>query len=713
MAKLEEWVGFSPVQQPQKSIVALWGFSGVGKSQLASAFVKRQRDKSLDYDIFWLRGDAKESFGQSVVSLLKASTSSVDASSEPLGDHQGQRTVLINSFFTELKKPSRSRWLLVVDDMSSDTAMQQYVHGCINCLPHGSVILITRSAEVAARYHRRIEVKGLPETDAITMFSRETDEKFLGCDEGMDLLVASTKYQAQCTIALTTFLDVLELSMLLNCHPLSLKLAASAIMLYPFSISEYISRWKMRRLDESRPMDKTVLRSFEISFEELDRFNPLATKLLTLFAFLDHRDMWYDLCLAATDEDADGDDYPDWLLQIMSEGNFHDYYLPMRNLSFVEAKPGSDHEYTYELHPAIHDYARWRVRDSEEEYIRCAISLVAAKVPRSTDEDFLEIAKRLEPHADQCKIYMEQDRAGPSLDLVELEKFANLFRQLGRYEEASHLCDGILDILRNEDQPDQSTFHMIAGIENNLGLVYHSQRKYDLALQAFNSSYNRQLQLHTPDQDAAMSTIYNKGRSLLMLGNLDDALQLLHHARQHFTPAASPFLTTTTDENHRLTNRILNDIGEIHLRKNDIDQAEQYFTAAFDSQKQIMPLHPSTFAIRLNMGRICLERLRFETANKIFTFIISTYTEWWGRGHFETMRAIAELADSYLRYGETLRLMNGSGDAELSMAGELWRELLGFYEEMYGKGSDVAALAREKLMRVRMDCVEDMYSEYY
>ncbi|UPL02576.1 hypothetical protein LCI18_013510 [Fusarium solani-melongenae] len=36
LSKLEEWVGFCPKKTPQRSIVTLWGFAGVGKSQLVS-----------------------------------------------------------------------------------------------------------------------------------------------------------------------------------------------------------------------------------------------------------------------------------------------------------------------------------------------------------------------------------------------------------------------------------------------------------------------------------------------------------------------------------------------------------------------------------------------------------------------------------------------------------------------------------------------------
>jgi Cdc6-like AAA superfamily ATPase len=71
LAKLEEWVGFCPKKTPQKSIVTLWGLTGVGKSQLVSEFVKQQREKHPGYEIFWIAGATKEAFEQSILDVLK------------------------------------------------------------------------------------------------------------------------------------------------------------------------------------------------------------------------------------------------------------------------------------------------------------------------------------------------------------------------------------------------------------------------------------------------------------------------------------------------------------------------------------------------------------------------------------------------------------------------------------------------------------------
>ncbi|RSL85524.1 hypothetical protein CEP51_003294 [Fusarium floridanum] len=485
------------------------------------------------------------------------------------------------------------------------------------------------------------------------------------------------------------------------------------------SVRQYVEKWRAHQLYHEYPTNMALIRSLELSFEELEKTNTAAAKLLMLFGYLDHRDLWADLCLNATD-----DDLPAWLREIGSSKCFHGYYASMRNLSFVEAKShGRNKDQAYEIHPAIHEFARWKAKENEEEYVRTAISLVAAKVPRSTDKDFLEIVQRLEPHADQCKIYMEQGRAGSSLDLLELEQFGNLFRHLGRYDEASRVYERILNVISREDEPDKFTLEMAAGIENNLGLIHHARRQYDLALRAYNRSYLRRLQIVPRDDDSLMATQYNKGRAFLMLARLDEALQTLLEAAAHFSQRTSPGALDdhgVEGGNRAMAQiyfRILNDVGEIYLRKNDVERAEQNFRRAFSGHKKYLhEMHPATFAVRLNIGRVCIERSRFSTANKIFEYIITTYTEWWGRRHSETMRALTELAESHMRHAEKKRLMGDGGDWELTMAADLWAEILSFHQDVSGPGSDAASFVRSKLQQVqllRSVTPEDPYSMYY
>lgn len=187
LARLEEWVGLSPNKTPQRSIATLWGLTGTGKSQLASEFVKQQREKHQSYDIFWITATTREAFEQSILGIMKATT---DSSARPQSseNYDEYRLMLINSFFLELKSMTRTRWLLVIDGIPSDQPLQRHIRSYLDPLPWGSIILTTRSIEVAYWYDGSMEIRGLSEPDAVKLLhlgidpSLRLDEKGISKD---------------------------------------------------------------------------------------------------------------------------------------------------------------------------------------------------------------------------------------------------------------------------------------------------------------------------------------------------------------------------------------------------------------------------------------------------------------------------------------------------------------------------------------------------
>lgn len=710
LARIEAWLDSKPRNLSKKVIIAIWGLGGIGKSQLVAEVLRRQKEKNGSHAFFWLDAESQEALERSIIALLKAGKRAI-MDPDVSDGHQEQRQSLVESFFAALRGTNRGQWTLVFDNLDPEVAVErkfmEHVHG----LPCGSIIIVSRSRVIAQRYHNRMEIKGLRESDAVRLLQKETNE-FQAEEEGKG---SHTDVELMIETDRPDLIGFRQLGNMLNGHPLSLKLAASNMSFNLVSVSEHIERWKNK--DGFFPADDNdnLLRSLDISFDKLSQTHPIATKLLMLFSFLDHNDMWYDLCLnGAPDSGA-----PEWLRQVLPRRQFHDILSQLHNLSFIEVKINENStERKYEIHPAIHDFARWKARNDEEQYVRCAISLVAASVPRSNVHGFLEVIQRLEPHAEQCMIHLRRGRAGRGLDLFELEKFGNLWRYLGRLEEAARLYEGILNVALSEKTPDKATVELIAGVENNLGLVCHVQRKYEHALQLYQTSFNRMCLRATEGPVAAQITHYNIGRSLMMLGKLEEAMGVFHQAEAYF----SKLLRANGSLPHQdgqtpIYCRILNDIGEVHLRMNDLEGAERYFKIAFDGlTESLHELHPLTFAVRLNIGRTCIERSRYTTANNIFSFIIETYSIWWGRRSSETMRAVAELATSHMRHGEARQLMGDGGEAQFAVAAELWTEVLMFHQEMYGFISDVDTVAGTNLKKLRVLSAapeEDPYSRYF
>lgn len=473
---------------------------------------------------------------------------------------------------------------------------------------------------------------------------------------------------------------------LLKGLPLALCLATSVISRYRCSVKEYLEMWKScSQASEIMRTDETLYRSMELSFEELEKADPIAAKILTLFSFLHHRDLWYDLCYNATD-----DTYPTWLQDLAKEKKpFRHYYPLLADMSFIELRISPNGDRMWETHPAIQVVARQRAKASEQEYIRCAISLVASEVPRSFEANAWETIRRLGPHVELCWGYVKRGGWGSDTNLTDLESLGHVFRHIGRYSEASliyRMIEHGLSLLA----PSRDNTEFLADVLTNLGLVYTRQRKYELALKAFDRSRNLMIELDVLTPSVSMSIMYNKAVVYMMTEKLDEAESLLQNAASLVSEDTTDGHTLKRNERKGLYLRILNDLGEVSLRKGSGAAALKFFQDVYDSQRSWQSeLHPTLYSLKLNMGRALTKLGRFAEARVLLLEVIAVYTEWWGRHHPETMRAIDELAWAFMEEGKGKQATNETGGIEIQTAEELWTEVLNFYQSTDGDGSDM------------------------
>lgn len=473
---------------------------------------------------------------------------------------------------------------------------------------------------------------------------------------------------------------------LLKGLPLALCLATSVISRYRCSVREYLKMWNnCSQASEIMGTDETLYRSLELSLEELEKADPVAAKILTLFSFLHHGDLWYDLCYNATD-----DTYPTWLQNLGNEKkSFRHYYPLLADLSFIELRITTKGSRFWETHPAIQVVARQRAKASEQEYIRCAVSLVASEVPRSFEANSWETIRRLGPHARLCWDYVKQGAWGPDTNLTDLESLGHVFRHIGHYSEASlsyRMIEHGLGFLPSTR--DNNEF--LANVLTNLGLVYTRQRKFNLALGAFDRSQRLMIELDILTPIVSMSIMYNKAVVFMMTERLNEAESLLQNAVVLVSENTINGHTWKRSEWNVLHLRILNDMGEVSLRKGAGEAALEFFRDVYNSQRAWHDeLHPNLYSIKLNMGRALTKLGRFSEARALLFEVIAIYTEWWGRHHPETMRAIDELAWTFMEESKEKQATNETGGAEIQKAEELWTEALNFYRSTDGDESDM------------------------
>ena len=108
-----------------------------------------------------------------------------------------------------------------------------------------------------------------------------------------------------------------ELGHFFKGHPLTLRLAASILSSHHYTAIEYLDKWKDHEIDENPTIiSKYLFLPIEQSFRELESTDPIAAKVLTLFSYLDYKDLWYELCLIALEET-----YPKIISKLLSHSS--------------------------------------------------------------------------------------------------------------------------------------------------------------------------------------------------------------------------------------------------------------------------------------------------------------------------------------------------------------------------------------------------------
>ncbi|PCD23157.1 hypothetical protein AU210_014680 [Fusarium oxysporum f. sp. radicis-cucumerinum] len=272
-----------------KSRVSLFGLGGVGKTQIALAYVYWLRQKCPDISVFWVHASNRERFRQSYASI--AEECDIPGQDDPKVDV----LVLVKDW---LEKRFKSRWLMVIDNADDTQLFSQPQHiqdsikapvsatgadgGLGRYIPecaHGSILTTSRDKQTALRLSqskRPIEINRMTDGEANLLMRTILEDDGISIEE---------------TSLLTTRLEHL---------PLALAQAAAFIQENTISISRYIQLLHesdialVDRLSEpfetvGRDSDTphAVTATWIISFEQIEKQDRFTGQVLSLISLLD------------------------------------------------------------------------------------------------------------------------------------------------------------------------------------------------------------------------------------------------------------------------------------------------------------------------------------------------------------------------------------------------------------------------------------------
>ena len=189
--------------------------------------------------------------------------------------------------------------------------------------------------------------------------------------------------------------------------------------------------------------ERTIVTTWQISFDELKRRNEGAAKLLRLWGYLDNQELWFRLLQWAGYESA----APGWLRKIMAtEISFLGTIDILLNYSLIERNDGE----TYSMHTVVHDWIQASINaDKDEGLLQIATTTIGLAVPEDNIRDSWIIQRRILLHVIRWSHHWDQiseasKTEGGNAYLASLSKLGNLYADQGRPAEAEAMYDRAL-----------------------------------------------------------------------------------------------------------------------------------------------------------------------------------------------------------------------------------------------------------------------------
>ncbi|CZR65200.1 related to kinesin light chain 1 [Phialocephala subalpina] len=614
-------------QESHKRVV-LAGLGGVGKSQIAIEYSYRLRIYDAQIWVFWVHASTAERFEQgykSIAAILK------------LPGWNDPKTDILDAVWRWLSDVQSGRWLLILDnaddiDVFTSTPgkdSERQSRPFLSYIPQpvtGSVLLTTRDRRAASwlstGYLSAITVDIMTPEDAEQLLETKIPDGLSSASERAEL--------------------VHELDYL----PLAITQAAAYISARAtrMPVSKYLTLYRHDEVSQSRLLDEesgdlrrdpgvpnSVIRTWQISFDQIKRKWPSAAELLSFMAMLDRQGIPVFLLSAC---------YPNALDLEAALNPLHEF-----SLISVEREGAS-----FEMHRLVQlATQKWLEKYQEVERWRGkAVEVVSNAFPNG-DYSNWEMCETLWPHAQEVL------RSKFALDAYYLAQASLLYHMAwyswlqGRYVLARAQSQESLDI--REQSLECNDIRIFDSVEL-LGLVLRYQGRYDEA-----ETMNRRALAGTetvlgPKHPNTFMSVNNLALVLQCQGKYDEAETMNRRALAGRETVLGPKHPNTLTSVSNLAS-ILQDQGKY----SEAETMNRRVLAEFETA--LGPEHPNTLTSVSNLASLLEALGNFEDATISYQKALSGYNKVLGPKHPTTIACSK-------RYSSLLERNSGKSPVALS-----------------------------------------------
>ncbi|KAL4744430.1 hypothetical protein BDW72DRAFT_209020 [Aspergillus terricola var. indicus] len=500
------WDYLQPASSQTRKVAVLHGLGGIGKTQLAVQFARKHKNEFTA--IFWLNGKDQSA----LVSSLSSCLSQIQG--QPLEDqavNEEEAVQRANQVLQWLARPVNTRWLIIFDNIDQYSPLQGHGHcgyDVYEFFPkadHGSIMITSRLQGLTELG------KSFPVQKLISSFSAKDIEQ-MGAEQ-----------------------DLTELASLLDGLSLAIAIAGAFMRQTGTTVKEYLELYQTSWFDlqsQSAPTRQyqqgNIVQTWIITYEEIQKRDPTAAKLLLLIAFFDNQDIWYELIQSGLDYSKP----PPWFkTAVSSKLVFKTKLKALVEFSLVEIK---QQEGSYTLHPVVQDWC-YHIAASNNltnQLQELAFISVGSMVPRRDTRDYARLEQRLLPHANnliQRNIGHWHDiRSQVRLNIFEaFNRLGILYYDQGKLKEAEEMYQRAL---AGWDKALGADHTSTLGTAHNLGCLYKDQGKLKEAEEMFQQAL----------AGFEKALVHNLGYFYKDQGKLKEAEEMLQRALAGYEEALGP-----------------------------------------------------------------------------------------------------------------------------------------------------------------------------
>ena len=405
--------------------------------------------------------------------------------------------------------------------------------------------------------------------------------------------------------------------------PLAIAQAGAYLQQSGVGIEKYLEfyeqQWK-ELMDSEGPshtplqeyLNGSVGTTWNISYKAVREKDEAAANLLLLWAFLDNRDLWHGLFVAACRASSLAALRLSELIGNIAstELEFTKAIQVLRNYSLIE---DVEDLASYATHPVVHRWAYHSLgEDSRVKLAQLAVVIVGWSVHHESTRHCSAINRRLLRHAQACSRWVSMGEITENIRSHEKDEV-----DFNRTKEKKTVLNAI---------------HMLGILYADQGKMAEAEKMYQRALEGMEKAW-------APEHTSTLDTVNNLGLLYVDQGKMTEAEKMCQRALEGKEKAWGPEHTSTLDT--------VNNLGLIYANQGKITEAEKMYQRALKGyEKALGPNHMSALnALHTinNLGRLYADQGKHIEAEKMYQRALDGYEKGWGRDNPSTLRTLNHL----------------------------------------------------------------------